>query len=397
MKKITFFIASLMSFLGGIGQSSNFSYDDYFYYKNNLFLKTPYVLITAAMEKSKAGDTTTAIKLLNEAATKGVYDTTLFTFYPETRFITKTAHWQSISQKIAHNRAIYGDPHNMQIITSDLNNFWVVFDKKDQPGIEQLIFKDYLMKGTPGLRTFFDMRMNSSVTKIIAFMHSHKKYLQSIRPVTQNLDRFKPLIITAANKLEALYPPAIFPPTTFSIGIFSAFGTTDGGAGSLIGAEFLCDTNTVVKDELNGWQASAKSDTSQLLGIIVHELIHIEQQTKSPENLLGKCIIEGSADFISQLVLGFNINGTHAHIYGNSHEKELWENFKKQMNGTKYNDWLYNGQSAPPGVPADLGYYMGFKICEAYYNKATDKKQAVKEMLTIQDFQKFLDQSGYGQ
>jgi len=85
------------------------------------------------------------------------------------------------------------------------------------------------------------------------------------------------------------------------------------------------------------------------------------------------------------------------HVYGNAHEKELWDKFKKQMDGTQSSDWLYNGQNTPPGVPADLGYYMGFKICEAYYNKAANKKQAVQEILTIQDFKKFFEQSGYGQ
>jgi hypothetical protein len=396
MKKIAFFLLVLLPFLYAIGQSPNFRYDDYFYYKNNLFLHTPFVLINTAVEKMKAGDSLGAINLLNEAATKGVYDTSLLIPFPQMRFITQTLKWKDISQKIANNRAVYSDPRNMQIITNDINNFWTVFDKRNQPAIEQLIMKEYILKGTPGLRTFFDVRMNSSVTQIIQFMRSHKKYLQSIRPVTQNLLRFKPGIIDAANKLEEIYPPAIFPPTTFTIGIFNTFGTTDGGAGSLIGAEFICDTNTVIKDELNEWHAFAITDTSQLLGIIVHELIHVEQQTQAPKTLLDRSINEGAADFVSQLVLGFNSN-SKMHVYGNAHEKELWDKFKKQMDGTPYSDWLYNGRNTPPGVPADLGYYMGFKICEAYYNKAADKKQAVQDILTIQDFKKFLVQSGYGQ
>lgn len=396
MRKCPLLLFFLLLFLSGIGQSSNFRYNDYFYYKNNLFLHTPFVLINTAVEKLKAGDTLGAINLLNEAATKGVYDTALLISSPQMRFITQTPQWKTISLQIANNRGIYGDPHNMQIITSDINNFWAIFDKRDQPDIEQLIMKDYILKGTQGLRTFFDVRLNSSVTKLIQFMRSHKKYLQSIRPVTQNLPRFKPGIIAAANKLEDIYPPAIFPPTTFTIGIFNTFGTTDGGAGSIIGAEFLCDTNTVVKDELNAWHAFNITDTSQLLGTIIHELIHVEQQTKAPKTLLDRCINEGAADFVAQLVLGYNGN-SKIHVYGNANEKELWAKFYPQMDGTAYSDWLYNGQNAPPGIPADLGYYMGFKICEAYYNKATDKKQAVKEILTISDFKKFFEQSGYGQ
>ena len=65
------------------------------------------------------------------------------------------------------------------------------------------------------------------------------------------------------------------------------------------------------------------------------------------------------------------------------------------MSGTKTDDWLYNGLDDKRDYPADLGYYMGYKICEAYYNKAQDKKQAVKDILTIQDFEQFLSDSGY--
>ena len=45
--------------------------------------------------------------------------------------------------------------------------------------------------------------------------------------------------------------------------------------------------------------------------------------------------------------------------------------------------------------PADLGYYIGYKICEAYYQNAKDKKQAIKDILGIKDFNQFLKDSGY--
>ena len=36
---------------------------------------------------------------------------------------------------------------------------------------------------------------------------------------------------------------------------------------------------------------------------------------------------------------------------------------------------------------------MGYKIAESYYKNAKDKKQAVKDMLEIKDFAKFLADS----
>jgi hypothetical protein len=42
-----------------------------------------------------------------------------------------------------------------------------------------------------------------------------------------------------------------------------------------------------------------------------------------------------------------------------------------------------------------LFYYVGYKIVESYYNRAKDKKQAVKDILDIKDFNAFLNASGY--
>jgi hypothetical protein len=40
---------------------------------------------------------------------------------------------------------------------------------------------------------------------------------------------------------------------------------------------------------------------------------------------------------------------------------------------------------------------MGYEICKAYYEKATDKKAAIKEMLELQDPKAFLEKSRYGE
>ena len=64
------------------------------------------------------------------------------------------------------------------------------------------------------------------------------------------------------------------------------------------------------------------------------------------------------------------------------------------MLGTDASNWLYQGDKAKDR-PADLGYYIGYKICEAYYAHAVDKKQAIKDILEIKDFNQFLSASRY--
>ena len=65
------------------------------------------------------------------------------------------------------------------------------------------------------------------------------------------------------------------------------------------------------------------------------------------------------------------------------------------MMGNKYKKWLYNGNSSKDR-PADLGYFIGYRICEAYYNQAEDKEKALNEILKINRFKKLLKKSGYG-
>lgn len=134
---------------------------------------------------------------------------------------------------------------------------------------------------------------------------------------------------------------------------------------------------------------------SNVLLTIVHEQVHYQQSNSDAahENtLLAYAIREGSADFIAGLIAGEN-KKKPAFIYGEQHEKDLWEQFNTDMEGFDINKWMYNaGTEEKPG---DLGYYVGYKIVQAYYMGSYDKKQAIDDILNIKDFHAFLKRSGY--
>ncbi|MBN8675176.1 MAG: hypothetical protein J0L56_13655 [Chitinophagales bacterium] len=393
MKKLLPFYLLLVA-QQAFSQPDKFNYDDYFYYRNHQYLQTPNILLSGAQLKIASGDTAAAIELVKHAAGKNMYDTGFITGRSSLRFITKTKHWKEITAIIEKTRIRYSDPSNMEIITSDIDHFWELYDRINSKDADELFMQEYILKGSQGLRTFFEVRMNLRATNLVSTVRSKNKYYESIRPVSLALKNYKPQIVAAAKKLKALYDNAIFPPTSFVMANFNAFGTADGGGGQLIGVEFLCNPATADTSQLGSWEKTNLTDTSRILGIVLHELIHIEQNTVNDNTLLGRSINEGAADFISQLVLGYNLN-KKIHDYGNIHEKELWEKFSRQMHKEDVSEWLYNGFDAKRGYPQDLGYYIGYKICEAYYQKAADKKQAVKDILEIQDFKKFLEKSGY--
>ncbi len=65
------------------------------------------------------------------------------------------------------------------------------------------------------------------------------------------------------------------------------------------------------------------------------------------------------------------------------------------MNGSNTNkDWFGTNMK---NRPSDLGYYIGYKISEAYYKNSKDKRRAIRDILTVQDFAAFLEKSRYAE
>lgn len=195
-------------------------------------------------------------------------------------------------------------------------------------------------------------------------------------------------------KLKEIYPDAVFPDVYFLVGRMNAGGTVT-FKGLLNGIEMYGKTDDASIAELSSWKKSSVGGIERIPFIVAHELIHYQQKYGLFDdlNLLGRSLHEGSADFIGKLISGGNDN-QKLHEYGNPREKQLWLEFKKEMNNMDTSNWLYQGDKAKD-KPADLGYFIGYKITESYYNRAKDKKQAIKDILDIKDFNGFLKTSGY--
>lgn len=98
--------------------------------------------------------------------------------------------------------------------------------------------------------------------------------------------------------------------------------------------------------------------------MVAHELGHTQQVEGWNEILLGNCIREGACDFIAELI--YKPVTSPYMTYGNINEKQLWVDFEKEMLSPETRNWLYNGDNSPNGI-ADLGYFIGYKICKSYY------------------------------
>jgi len=129
--------------------------------------------------------------------------------------------------------------------------------------------------------------------------------------------------------------------------------------------------------------------------MVAHETVHVLQKGRTKQHLINASISEGVADFIPKKFLNLNINSL-VHSYGIAHECEFWTKFKKDIDNDPgdYTKWLYNG-SKVVDRPADLGYFIGYRIAESYYNNAIDKEAALSSLLKRKMYKKIYKQSGY--
>ena len=134
-------------------------------------------------------------------------------------------------------------------------------------------------------------------------------------------------------------------------------------------------------------------DLTGLPGLVAHELIHYQQNLKGKTTLLLQSIKEGSADFIGELISGSHIN-MKALEYGEANSERLTEEFVSRMKKKDLTDWLYQ-TSGKDDRPNDLGYWIGYKITQAYYDDQEDKKKAISDILNIRNPLEFTRESGY--
>jgi len=287
------------------------------------------------------------------------------------------------------------DPSRARLVTSDIPNFWRVFDRASLTGAAESFQREYLDRGSPGLHDFLSARIQSS-RLLAATVAMRPRYYAAIRNNTLALDTsaaFKDAIHAAFGRLKAFDDEAVFPDVYFVIGRMNSAGTTSSN-GLLIGVEMNARDGETPVDELTAWERAVTGLISDLPHIVAHELVHLQQPAPGgTPTLLDQALREGAADFVAELISGGH-NNRLQHVYGDAHERELWEEFTKSMNGTDVSHWLYQGDRATDR-PADLGYYIGYKICEAYYRREADKSRAVRQILHANGAEEFLRRSGY--
>ena len=265
------------------------------------------------------------------------------------------------------------NPDSSVFLTEDINTFWKAFDAFIKDTTANPFGRHYIDIGSAGVKGFTPHRIQSA-EHLLATVKRRRTDYEKVRENTVRMKEKEKQCRSAFYALKYWYPEAVFPPVYFVIGAYNSGGTFN-EEGLFIGAEMQTDINKIPY-------------------VVAHELIHFQQKNWAEyPTLLQQSIVEGSADFLGELISGANTN-QKANDYGNRHEERLCREFVSRMDSTQYVDWLY-GVSRKDERPNDLGYWIGYKITEQYFKKAVDKRKAIKEILDIKDYKDFLKKSGY--
>ena len=301
---------------------------------------------------------------------------------------------------LAFGKNLVAQKHST-IHTEDIDNFWTAYDAiqkaTDLSRKIEIINKQYIDKGSEGLKAFMVARQYSD-SLWIKLIDEHPKFWNSIRPNTLAIKRKTAELEKGVKKLKAIYPDLKPAEIYFTIGGLRSGGTVKDNL-VLVGAEIATgNANTDVSEFDNDWFKNVFEEQSldNIVYLNIHEYIHT-QQNPNGSSLLGQVIREGSCDFITELALQKPIK-TKYMSYGLANTNSIKDRFKKELFSDSFENWLYNGRQRPED--ADLGYYVGYEICKAYYQKAKNKKQAVKNIIEL-DFSSdsalelFLEKSGF--
>jgi hypothetical protein len=273
------------------------------------------------------------------------------------------------------------NPRAAKFHTEDITAFWKIFDQNYPKLPGDVLQQEYLDKGSVGLKGFIQNRIESgkNLSKVVK---GEIKYYEYIRPFTVSIDEKKERFYECFENLKKIYLPAVFPDVYFVIGANNSGGTIFDN-GLIVGAEKFGKQTVDYKPAL---------DIEYVDEVVAHELIHFQQKYAKDNSLLAQSVKEGASDFICELIAGSHSN-KETYIYGDSHKKELWNEFKLRMYHNDWTNWLYYNKDKSRAK--DLGYWAGYQICKAYYNRMTNKQKAISDILNIDNFKLFFEASGY--
>jgi len=283
----------------------------------------------------------------------------------------------------ASARSAPGPAAGPVIEVDDVTRFYQVYDAAGGHPTADQLQHDYLDPGSDGLHHLAEVR-NITGAAIAKTLAEHPEMYADARRCMAVLPRVRRRVAVALHTLGRLYPQARFPPVTIAVSRGKPVGVGSPDYGLQIGLEALCATNWLNPDV-----------EDRFVHVIAHEYAHVQQARSLAADehptVLEASLIEGVAEFTAELTSG-EVAYSELAASTRGREKAIETAFVADEGKTDLSAWLYNSTLEKPG---DLGYWAGYRIVKAYYQRAPDKRRAFREILQMTDPKAFLAKSGW--
>lgn len=273
------------------------------------------------------------------------------------------------------------------LVYDDVANFAAAFAALAGGGDTAAILqRNYIDRATPGLRLYLTKYPYTAAQLAAAIQRFPQDYAgvaKRLEWLRSQRDSIGQLYAAFARRV----PIVATLPLYFVVGVHT--GTASGSeVGALISVE-------------NGAGNAVRANLSEF---IAHELTHIQQFSTigmpnyqalfgPRKSLLGLTIREGIAELVADLVTG-KMTQERARPYLRDNLPSIWREFRKEMCGTETGDWMFR-RPANPQQPSFVAYVLGAEIARSYYDGRPDKRQAIIELLAVDDYPAFLVASGF--
>ena len=276
-------------------------------------------------------------------------------------------------------------PYEAEVIYTDLEHFVEAYNAlRTDADTLKVLQELYFDRGSAGLKEFVNRhQLTPELVKDAIGKYPNRYAL--IPGFLTNIGEIENSYGELMAAFGEVLPNAMYAPTYLLVGANRGIGQAS-VVGQLV-------TVTRVADNMD-----------KLKKLVVHELSHFQQAMAmggqkyaalytTPNNMLGLCLREGGAEFVTSLVLR-DITQSEALAYIEQDERRLKQQFMADMEAQNKDFWMWASLNQHTH-PKLLGYAMGYKICHSYYAKAQDKTMALQDILRMDDADVFAEASGY--
>jgi hypothetical protein len=313
-----------------------------------------------------------------------------------------------ISTLIFFSNTAFSQSDKYDIVTKDVLHFWEAVDSlKENCDTTQIFQRLVIDRATNEFKIFIKKWKITAKDYTYQYRH-YPNFYRTLRSSTIKLINDENLIRQTINNFRKIYPNYVDASICISIGNFMTGGTIsiihedilNHNKFVYIGLEYHgLDSLTIISELPISTQDYVSR--SNFYRTIIHELVHIQQQTHGNkiaktyygDNLSAIILREGIPDFISKLVYPYGNNGNN-YYYGIQHEAMLRAKLKSEIYGSDFTYWIYNTNTVS-SQPRDLGYFMGSRIADSYFKQLSATTINVTELIEIKSVKKFIKKSKY--